>query len=583
MGLLVVGLSSAILLLSILLVDMRFPNVALLGAAIFSSHVISENTTSQAFDAREATISSIHHALLSGQTTCLGVVSSFLARVPTINPDINAIISLNPQALSLASDLDSKLGNQNYTLPALFCIPILLKDNFDTADLPTTGASLRLADSKPTEDAPSVKAFKAAGAIVLGKTNLHELALEGISASSLGGQTINPYDSTRTPGGSSGGTGAAIAASLAVFGTGTDTVNSLRSPASANSLVSIRPSRGLVSRAGVIPISYTQDTIGPIGRSVEDIAIALNVMKSVGFDPVDNATALAPPAARAANYQSNLKTGSLSGKRIGILQGFYNTTSSPETDPVNTAMSSLHSSLTSAGAVLVPITSPLYNTTALLATVDVQQYEFREAMDAYLSSPSLRGDRPRTLQELYVSGSNGSDFLVLPSQYSYVNTALVSSTSNATTQTRPSYATVQQRIANLTLALHQTFAEQQLDAIVYPEQRNLVVKLGSPSQAGRNGILAAVTGFPVVAMPAGFSRRTAEAPEGVPIGFELLGRPFEEAALLQMAWAVERRMRVRRTPRLAKVVVPAEGVSSVPEVRPNRGNIPAQYPLGRLG
>lgn len=205
------------------------------------------------FDARETTISSVHHALFTGLNTCHEIVSSFLSRIEALNPKINAIISLNPNALTQAKTLDQQLSTGNAS-QRLFCIPILLKDNYDTVDMKTTGGNLALQNSQPTVDAPAVAALKNAGAIILGKANLHELALEGISVSSLGGQTINPYDSSRTPGGSSGGSAAAVAASFAVFATGTDTVNSLRSPASANSLFSIRPTRGLISRAGVIPI-----------------------------------------------------------------------------------------------------------------------------------------------------------------------------------------------------------------------------------------------------------------------------------------------------------------------------------------
>jgi Asp-tRNA(Asn)/Glu-tRNA(Gln) amidotransferase A subunit family amidase len=205
------------------------------------------------FDAREATIDSVHHSLFNGLNTCRDVVSSFLARIEKLDFHVNAIIALNPNALQQADELDEQLAVGNVTQP-LFCVPILLKDNYDTADIPTTGGNLALQNSQPTIDAPSVAALRTSGAIILGKANLHELALEGISVSSLGGQTINPYDSDRTPGGSSGGSGAAVASSFAVFATGTDTVNSLRSPASANSLFSIRPTRGLISRAGVIPI-----------------------------------------------------------------------------------------------------------------------------------------------------------------------------------------------------------------------------------------------------------------------------------------------------------------------------------------
>jgi Asp-tRNA(Asn)/Glu-tRNA(Gln) amidotransferase A subunit family amidase len=173
------------------------------------------------FDSREATIDSVHNALFTGLTSCRGVVSSFLARIETFNPTINAVISLNSNALNLADQMDKQLAAGNIT-GSLFCIPVLLKDNFDTAEMNTTGGCLALAGSRPSVDAPVTAALKRAGAIILGKANLHELALEGISVSSLGGQTINPYDHTRTPGGSSGGTGASITANFAVFGTGID-------------------------------------------------------------------------------------------------------------------------------------------------------------------------------------------------------------------------------------------------------------------------------------------------------------------------------------------------------------------------
>jgi Asp-tRNA(Asn)/Glu-tRNA(Gln) amidotransferase A subunit family amidase len=272
-----------------------------------------------AYDPREATIASTHHDLYTGLVTCREVVESFLARIEALNNHTNAILALNPYALSDADACDAALTSSNTTFGPLFGIPILLKDNFDTSFMPTTGANADMAQSQPTIDAPAVKAFKKAGAIILGKTNLHELALEGISVSSLGGQTINPYDSSRTPGGSSGGTGAAIAASFSVFGTGTDTVNSLRSPASANSLWSLRPTRGLVSRAGIIPISYTQDVIGPIARCVEDVATAITVMAGIGYDADDNATASVPAGIQGTDYAASLTTGSLKGLRFGLL------------------------------------------------------------------------------------------------------------------------------------------------------------------------------------------------------------------------------------------------------------------------
>ena len=165
----------------------------------------------------------------------------------------------------------------------------MLKDNFNTADMPTTAGNVSMKDSRPTADAFTVDKIRKAGALILGKTNLQEFARGGLSISSLGGQVLNPYDLTRTPGGSSGGTGVAIAANLALIGTGSDTGQSIRSPSSANNLVGIRPTRGLVSRAGVIPNSQTQDEIGPLARTVSDAALLLDVM--AGYDPADPITA----------------------------------------------------------------------------------------------------------------------------------------------------------------------------------------------------------------------------------------------------------------------------------------------------
>lgn len=523
------------------------------------------------FDAREATIDGVHNALFTGLTTCREVVSSFISRIEEFNPTINAIIGLNPDALSIADEFDQRISASNVT-GKLFCIPVLLKDNYDATPMNTTGACLALAENKPTTDAPVVKALKSEGAIIVGKANLHELALEGLSVSSLGGQTINPYDHTRTPGGSSGGTGAAIAASFAVFGTGTDTVNSLRSPASANSLVSVRPTRGLISRAGVIPISYTQDTVGPIARNIKDLAVALTVMASVGFDGADNITALAPPEVVGKEYSAELYGGSLKGLRFGALDGFWNHTVSSETTPVNDAMDDMLEFLRSEGAEVVNITDTVYNATEIIATIDVQQLEYRELLDGYLTRQELEGTAPASFNELYTSGK----FVVIPSQYSYVNNAFISSTGNE------SYALRQLGIKNLTNVLFSAFYSNKLDAIIYPEQKNLVVKVGSPSQSGRNGILAALTGVPIVTVPAGFSPPSEDAPIGVPVGMEIMGLPFSEGKLLNIASHITHLHPVRKMPTFANQSAEVKDYSAVPVISPNRGNIAAAYPIGVL-
>ncbi|PGH27617.1 hypothetical protein AJ80_00630 [Polytolypa hystricis UAMH7299] len=555
------------------------------------------------FDPRGSSIQSVHDALFTHGVSCTDIVSSFLARIEAYNPILHAVIHLNPLALERADELDALLRlaktNPNHhhetiiQKPSpLFCIPVLLKDNFDAASLPTTGGSLALHNLIPTHDAPSVAALRAAGAIILGKTNLHEFALEGLSVSSIAGQTRNPYAPlSRTPGGSSGGSGAALGASLAVLATGTDTVNSLRSPASANGLVSVRPTQGLVRRAGVMPCSWTQDVVGPMAREVRDVAVMLDVMKSAGGE-----RGRRPGWVDEVSYVDELerrreeKKG-LKGVRLGIVKGFFNRSPGPETDPVNQIMDSMLDKLRHASGVeLVDIEDSVYNSSALLG-LDVQRFEFRECMNSYLQNPELKGDFPRSLEEIYATGKD--DFLVIPHQYAFIHDALRSSTANET------YARHLQDIANLTRTLHQTFKSHTLDALIYPQQSNLVVPIGSRNQAGRNGILAALTGSPVVAIPAGFSAPTnagqagimegsttsEEAPVGIPIGMEILGLPWSEAELLGIASGVEEMMgrRVKRMPQFsAGDVVVKKRYERVPEIVFDEVG-EGEYPLGTLG
>jgi amidase len=256
--------------------------------ALASTVVSAQTRNAQRFVPEEASISSIHAALSARMVTCVQVIQSYLNRIDAYDhrgPALNSIITVNPHALDTAAEMD-RLDTATVRQRPLHCIPIILKDNYDTADMPTTGGSLTLAKLVPAADGFVVKRLRQAGAIVVAKANLMELAWSGTTVSSLGGQTRNPYDLTRTPGGSSGGTGAAIAASFGVIGTGSDTGQSIRSPSSANSLVGVRPTRGLVSRAGIIPLSTTQDAAGPITRTVDDAARTLDVI--VGYDPNDH-------------------------------------------------------------------------------------------------------------------------------------------------------------------------------------------------------------------------------------------------------------------------------------------------------
>lgn len=317
-----------------------------------------------------------------------------------------------------------------------------------------------------------------------------------------------------------------------------------------------------------MPISFTQDAIGPFARNMKDLAVALTVMASVGSDPRDNATLLVPPSSKDLDYSKDIVGGTLKGVRIGVLQGFFNRAPSNETTPVNEVMDKEITILESAGAVIIPINETIYSATTLAAW-DVQRQEGRQVMNSYLDSSS--GPRPSTLNELYASNK----FLVIPSQYEFVKTMLRSSTNNA------SYAENKGNITALIATLQRTFHTNNLTAVIYPEQKNLVVPIGSSAQTGRNGILAALTGAPVVTIPIGFSPATDSSPVGIPIGMEILGLPWTESKLLNIAASIDKLGDVRKTPDFANEFLEAKEYSVVPTITP-LGDIPSAYTVGVL-
>ncbi len=243
------------------------------------------------FEVHERSILELQAAQAEGRVTSRGLVDAYLARIAAYDqsgPRLNAIVVLNPRARDEAEALDRERARTGPRGP-LHGIPVLVKDNYDTVDMPTSGGALGLATMQPAVDAFQVKRLRAAGAVILGKTTMHELAAGIVTISSLTGQTRNPYDLMRVPGGSSGGTGAGVAASFAAAGMGSDTCGSIRIPAANQNLVGLRPTRGLSSRTGVIPLSGTQDEAGPLARTVTDLAIMLDA--TVGADPDDAITA----------------------------------------------------------------------------------------------------------------------------------------------------------------------------------------------------------------------------------------------------------------------------------------------------
>src|SRR5262245_8558939 len=271
-----------------------------------------------AFDPLEKTIRELQDAMRRKQITSAELTQFYLDRIAKYDPQVNAVLFVNPRALDDARALDAE-RRRGRTRGPLHGIPILLKDNFETKDVPTTGGCLALSGLVP-KDAFQVKRLREAGAVLLGKVNLHELALGLTTVSSLGGQTRNPYDLTRAPGGSSGGSAVAAAMNFAAATLGTDTSGSIRIPSSHNNCVGLRPSLGLSSRAGIIPFGHTQDTGGPIARSVADIAILLD--GTAGFDAADPSTA-ANKGRIPRTYTAFLKRDALKGARIGVVRELF--------------------------------------------------------------------------------------------------------------------------------------------------------------------------------------------------------------------------------------------------------------------
>ena len=268
----------------------------------------------------DATVGQLQAAMNAGTLTSEKLTALFLARIDAYEksgPKLRALITLNPQALVEARALDLERKARGPRGP-LHGIPILLKDNIDTVDLPTTGGFYALRDSYPPQDAEQTRRLRAAGCVIIAKANLSEFA-SGAALSTLGGQILNPHVLDRSPSGSSGGTGAGIAAGFAAFGLGTDTGGSIRGPASANGIAGLKPTLGLNGRGGIIPLSLALDTVGPMARHVADLAAALNVM--AGPDPRDPATAAAAGHA-TADYTAGLKPDALRGARLGLLRDF---------------------------------------------------------------------------------------------------------------------------------------------------------------------------------------------------------------------------------------------------------------------
>jgi amidase len=514
-----------------------------------------------------ATIADINAAYATGKLSSAKVVDAYLKRIEAFDkkgPTINAVITLNPHAMAEAKALDAERKAGKVRGP-LHGIPIVLKDNYDTFDLPTTAGSQLLEGSIPPDDAFVVKKLREAGAIILAKVNLSEFAGSGGSvsgapeeiaklgrvpngSSSAGGQTKNPHDLLRGPAGSSGGTGASIAAVFAQFGLGTDTGGSIRGPSSANGIVGLKPTHGLLSRDGIVPLGLSFDTGGPMARSVHDIAVSLGVMTGVDF--ADAAT-LKSAGQYDIDYTKYLKTGSLKGARIGIARDFFGKDAG--TDKV---MESAVASLKKLGAVVVdPIKYPDYLLQYRQGIYNlVVSAEFKADIAKYLATTAPK--YPKSLDEIVTLVSDPKTGYRSPEKA----VGLKYTASIALDLDDPIYlAAKNEALAASKSAVLAIFAKYNLDAIVYPTSPRpaTLIKPDPSAPPGGGGDsptnIANQTGFPDLIVPAGMT------PEGLPVTISFFGKAFSEANLIGYAYDFEQATKAiklpKHTPALASDVI----------------------------
>lgn len=431
----------------------------------------------------------------AGSLTAVALTRWHLERIATYDGQVGAIITVNPQAMLEAVELD-RLRRSGVVLGPLHGVPIVIKDNIGTDDMPTTAGSLSLEGFIPVADATQVARLRAGGAIILAKTNLYEFARDIMSVSSLGGTTRNPYDLGRNPGGSSGGTGAAVAAEFGVAGLGTDTCGSIRIPSAFNHLYGLRPTVGLTPTDGVIPLSFTEDTVGPMARTVIDLAIVLDVT-----------------AASDDTYAAAAWGGSLSGVRIGVVDLLFNEAASSVAAAGRGALDLMEAN----GAEVVSAPIPGFNSLRGTAA-SVFLREWRTAMDEYLAG---QPNAPySTLAEIAASGRYMS---ALDGPFSR---ALAASIATA------EYRAALDRRAIVQEAIEGWMDDHDLDALAYPAIGQPPAPIGS-GQSGNNCGTASVGGLPAMVVPAGFTS------QGWSVGLELLGRRFAEARLIEIAAGYE--------------------------------------------
>jgi amidase len=491
-----------------------------------------------AFQFAEATIADVHAAIRSRRMTCRSIVAGYLARIESYDkrgPALNAIVLTNPDALAVADSLDRRFAASRAFAGPLHCVPVIVKDNFVTAGLQTTAGTLALRGWVPREDATMVRQLKDAGAIVLAKSNMAELAFSPYEtvSSILPGYTKNPYALDRVTAGSSGGTGAAVAASFGVVGLGTDTGNSIRGPSGHNALVGIRSTMGLTSRAGVVPLNMASDIAGPMARTVTDAVAVFQAV--VGYDPNDSVT-VASRDRPVPDYAKALQRNGLSGARIGVMPQAY-LTATTDTEVVRVFRRAV-SELRRAGATVIDsVVIPELDSLRRVGGGGCNPFKFD--FERFVASRNDTTIPVKTIAELIRSRR------FHPSVEVRLTTAQAES---LPPERNPGCAARDRFREALRSAVLRVMDANRLDAFVYPTWSNpprLIGDLNTP-HGDNNQLFSPSTGFPAITVPMGYTRGV------LPAGLQFYGRPWSEETLIRLAYSYEQATRWRRPPPIGR-------------------------------
>ncbi len=504
--------------------------------------VLAAQAPAQAADIQfdDATVAELQAAMAAGTFSSEKLIELSLARIQAYDnqgPKLHAVMALNPNALAEAKALDAERKAKGPRSP-LHGIPVIFKDNFDTVQMPTTGGSVLLEGSIPPKDAFVVKKLRDAGAIIFAKVNLSEFA-GGAQYSSLGGQSLNPHDLARSPAGSSGGTGVGIAAGYAPLGMGTDTGGSVRGPSTANGIVGMRPSMGLLSRSGIIPLALIFDTGGPMTRNVSDIAAMLSVM--VGVDPADEATK-ASAGKFEKDYTKNLNPTALKGARLGIVRDLMG--QDPEVD---WAITSAMDQMKKAGATIVDVHYPRWLLQSSREYYNAVRWpEFPVQMKAYLAT--LGPKYPKSLEEMIERAEKFTTSRPDGARPNPVRWALFKQEASSGTMQDYRYTMVRDHILPAVRGtVDGVIASNKLDAIIYPtssRRTGLIASTGGGDAAGgASGTnVVSLAGVPDLVVPAGFTG------DNLPVGISFVGTGFSEGKLLGLGYSFEQGTHARRRP-----------------------------------